>query len=173
MKSRRLASLTLCLALWSLAPLTAQISEQVPAPAESAHRVGRILIPRLNLDLPLLEMSDVQDQKTLNRGPAHLAGTSYPGQAGNCVIAGHRSTFTSPFRKLGELHQGDTIILQDPQGGSHRYQIGRIFPVRPDQVEVISPTETATVTLITCHPLNSNQQRLIVQGRLVDAGPPG
>lgn len=171
MKLRRLASLLLYFALCSLVPLPAQIVKQ--APAVSAAFVGRILIPRLNLDLPLLEMSDVLDQKTLNRGPSHLAGTCYPGQAGNCVIAGHRSTFTSPFRELGELQQGDTIILQDSKGGNFQYQIDRIFPVRPDQVEVISPTETATVTLITCHPLNSDRQRLIVHGHLVETNLPG
>jgi LPXTG-site transpeptidase (sortase) family protein len=130
-------------------------------------RVGRIAVPRIALDLPLLEMGYVEDRETLDRGPSHISGSVHPGGTGNCVIAGHRSTFNSPFRNLGQLAVKDEIFVEALSGKIFHYQIDRIFTVTPQQVEVMAPTPNATITLITCHPIHSKKERLIVQGHLV------
>ncbi len=134
---------------------------------KAGDRAGRIAVPRIALDLPLLEMGQVEDQKTLDRGPSHISGTGRLGGAGNCVIAGHRSTFNSPFRDLGRLAVKDEIFVEALSGKIYRYQIDRIFTVTPEQVEVMAPTLNPTITLITCHPIHSAKERLIVQGHLV------
>ena len=89
------------------------------------------------------------------------------GQPGNCCIAGHRSTYTQPFHYLGELAAGDIVVITDAGGVSYTYQVDRIFAVDPSQVEVMNATPDATFTLITCHPIGSSRQRLIVQGHLI------
>ncbi len=128
---------------------------------------GHIYIPSIGVDLPLNAMANVNDQAPLDRGPSWMQQTGQAGRAGNCVIAGHRSTYTQPFHDLDQLAAGDVVVITDSGGASYTYQVDRVFPVSPSQVEVMSATPDATFTLITCHPLGSSRQRLIVQGHLV------
>lgn len=128
---------------------------------------GHIYIPSIGVDLPLNAMASTGDQPPLDRGPSWMQQTGTAGRPGNCVIAGHRSTYTQPFHDLDQLAAGDIVVITDPEGASYTYQVDRVFPVSPSQVEVMNATPDATFTLITCHPLGSSRQRLIVQGHLV------
>jgi LPXTG-site transpeptidase (sortase) family protein len=136
----------------------------------SGEVVGSINIPKISANFTLLEMANVDDQPPLDRAPSHVGGTALPGKAGNCVIAGHRSTFTHPFLRLGELVPGDVVILVDLQGTRFFYRVDRIFVVNPTEVWVMNPTPGPTLTLVTCHPINSSRYRLIVKGSLVFSG---
>ncbi len=51
--------------------------------------------------------------------------------------------------------------------GEFRYVVDQSFVVRPDQVEVLDPTEEARLTLTTCNPRYSARERLIVSAVLV------
>ncbi len=128
---------------------------------------GRIAIPGIGLDQPLEVMASVEDQEPLDRGPCRIAGTGVPGQPGNCVLAGHRSTFTQPFRLLDRLEAGDRVFIYDGDGRGFIYAVDEVFAVTPDRVEVMDPTPEPTFTLITCHPYGSSRLRLIVKGRLL------
>ena len=125
--------------------------------------MGRIRIPRIGLDLPLLEMADCDDTTNLNKGPAHIGGTALPGTAGNCGIAGHRSTYSRPFAQLGSLQAGDEIIVFGPAGSRYVYRVTQIWVVSPSQVSVLYATPRPSLTLVTCHPYGSSQSRLIVR----------
>ncbi len=124
--------------------------------------VGTIAIPAIGVDKVVVEGTTVSD---LRQGPGHYAGTPLPGQLGNVGIAGHRTTYGAPFGDLDQLETGDEIILTTADG-EFRYLVERSFVVRPDQVEVLDPTPTATLTLTTCHPKYSASQRLIVTASL-------
>ena len=39
----------------------------------------------------------------LREGPGHWPETPFPGQGGNFVVSGHRTTYGAPFRKLDKL----------------------------------------------------------------------
>lgn len=147
------------------APAAAPV-EQAPAAFTVLGPGGHIYIPAIGLDQPLNIMANVDDQAPLDAGPSWLSQTSWPGLPGNCVLAGHRSTFTQPFHDLDQLAAGDTVVLTDDAGSSFTYVVDRIFTVNPNQVEVMKPTPNATFTMITCHPIGSSRQRLIVQGHL-------
>jgi sortase A len=125
--------------------------------------MGRIQIPRIGLDVPLLEMANCDDTPNLNKGPAHIGGTALPGTAGNCGIAGHRSTYSMPFAQLGSLQAGDEIVVFGPAGARYIYRVTRIWVVSPSQVSVLDPTPLPSLTLVTCHPYGSSQSRLIVR----------
>lgn len=125
--------------------------------------IGRIVIPRLGLDSPLVEMGDVDDLANLDRGPSHIAGTALPGAAGNCVVAGHRTTHTRPFSNLDQLVRGDELRFVDLAGSASVYSVAELLVVAPDEVGVMSQTQDATVTLIACHPPYSARWRLIVK----------
>jgi len=128
--------------------------------------IGRIIIPKLGLDAVMVEMANVDDKENLNKGPAHIMDTALPGEEGNCVIAGHRTTYSRPFFALDSLTAGDDVILIDVFGDRHGYEVTQILIVEPDDVWVMDPTPQASVTLIACHPLFSASKRIVVKGDL-------
>ncbi|MGH3786684.1 MAG: class E sortase [Pseudonocardiaceae bacterium] len=125
-------------------------------------------IPRIRLDLVVL---GGVGRDELRRGPGLLPGTPAPGLPGNSVIAGHRTTWGSPFGRLDELRPGDrihagparnliTYTVVPPVGGAatdgHRI-------VRPsDRSVAYQQTGTRQLTLVTCHPRFSAARRLVV-----------
>lgn len=125
--------------------------------------VGRIVIPAMSLDSPLVEMADVDDMENLNKGPAHIKGTALPGEAGNCVIAGHRTTHSRPFFRLDILRPGDEVMLIDVGNTTHKYTVEAVWIVDPNDVSVMDATSTLSVTLVACHPLYSAQHRIVVR----------
>ena len=160
----------------SVAPLAKHIRDTVtarlalPAAANPAagETVGRIMVPRISLDSPIVEMENCQDDANLNRGPGHIKGTALPGASGNCVIAGHRCTYSRPFSLMGSLRVGDEIVLAGPSGARYVYRVSRIWVVTPGEVSVLDPTPEPSVTLITCHPPGSDASRLIVRAVLLN-----
>lgn len=128
--------------------------------------VGRIVVPRIGLDAPLVEMADVDDRANLNKGPAHLAGSAYPGQAGNCVIAGHRTTYARPFFSLDTMQAGDEIIVIDLGRNAYTYRVSQVLIVDPADVWVMDATPEPSVTLIACHPLFSARNRIVIKALL-------
>lgn len=107
----------------------------------------------------------------LRLGPGHYTQTDVPGGAGNFAVAGHRTTYGSPFWSLDELTEGDTIHVLDRAGQEWVYGYLETRIVRPTDVWVIGedPLNTGgpTITLTTCHPRHSAAQRLIVWGELL------
>lgn len=125
--------------------------------------VGRIEIPRLKLSAVIFEGTD---DRTLDRGVGHLAGSAAPGNRGNLVLAGHRDTFFAPLKNIRE---GDEIDVTGPDG-AFRYVAGSTEIVAPEATEVLRPTAGATLTLITCYPfryVGNAPDRFIVRGRKI------
>lgn len=136
------------------------------APPEPGQALGRIVIPAAGVDWLVVEGVS---QAELAQGPGHMPGTALPGQPGNSVISGHRTTYGAPFRELDVLQPGD-IITVETLIGSHTYEVTEVLAVAPTDVWVTNQVEGAWLTLTTCHPEGSAQQRLIVFARLT-AGP--
>lgn len=134
---------------------------------EPGEIVGGIIIPKMDLESPVVQMADADDRENLKKGPGHIMQTALCGQEGNCVVAGHRTTYSRPFFRLGELGAGDEIILVDLSGNRYRYEVNQVLVVAPTAVEVMDPTPEPSVTLIACHPPHSARSRLIVKGALV------
>ena len=126
--------------------------------------IALLRIPRLRLEAPVLEGTD---DRTLDRGVGHIAGTAQPGEAGNVGIAGHRDGF---FRVLKDIVAGDLMELALP-GETRRYRVQKISIVRPEDVSVIDPDSRSLLTLVTCYPfyiVGSAPKRFIVRSELVD-----
>jgi len=125
--------------------------------------IARIEIPRLNLSAVAREGVD---DGTLCVAAGHFPGTALPGEAGNAAFAAHRDTF---FRPLRSVHDGDVVLVTAPSG-RYRYRITSAHVVEPDDVSVLDPTASGTLTLITCYPFNyvgSAPDRFIVRGVLL------
>ncbi|MCL4553562.1 MAG: class E sortase [Actinobacteria bacterium] len=125
---------------------------------------GRLIIERIDLDQVVVKG---HSRDVLRRGPGWIDYTDVPGETGNVGIAGHRTTFGAPFRRLDEVRVGDILELQSPYR-SYRYSVAEVFRVTPDRVDVMRPTDEPTLTLSACDPPFSADYRLIVQARLVE-----
>jgi sortase A len=115
-------------------------------------------IPKINLEVPVFNDTD---DLTLNRGVGRILGTAQVGQPGNLGIAGHRDGF---FRGLKDIGPDDVIEVIRP-GQTDLYAITQIQIVDPENVSVLAPTSTQTLTLVTCYPfyfIGNAPQRYIV-----------
>lgn len=131
--------------------------------------VGRLKIDRIGLSTVVLEGTDADD---LRRGPGHYPGTPLPGQRGTVAIAGHRTTYGAPFRKVDKVRQGDDITVTMPYG-RFTYRVERTRIVKPTDVWVVDKRSFDRLVLTACHPLYSAAQRIVVFARLVKSEPKG
>jgi sortase A len=120
--------------------------------------MGTLSIPKIGVEMTMYEGIRLT---TLDYGPGHWPGTALPGQIGNVVVGGHRTSKHRIFRKVDQLVAGDEIIFHDANG-THVYLVNRVEIVDPTDIWIIDPTETATVTLFACHPPGSTAQRIVV-----------
>ena len=120
----------------------------------------------------------------LKKGPGHIPGTALPGEVGNVVVSGHRTTYGAPFSRLDELEAGGQIVLET-RNRWFTYTVQDKSIVAPTAVEVTFPVPgdhaaqpvDRLLTLTTCHPKYSAKQRLIIRAILTSAsdkddGPP-
>ena len=152
---------------------TAEIPSTTPPVAfypESAPGEGEELaflrIPKIDLEEVLFEGVDRQ---TLKNGPGHMVGTALPGQPGNSVLSGHRTTYGRPFFNFDLLEIGDDIEVETAVG-THTYRIRDMQIVQPTDIWVTDDRAGGWLTLTTCNPKFSARERLIVFAEMV-SGP--
>ena len=148
----------------TIAPTTTPAALPVPLPPpaprakEAIVTLGSLEIPKLGVTKPLLEGVSLT---VLDNGPGHWPGTAMPGQIGNVVIGGHRTSHDRPFRNIDQLVAGDEVILTTGDG-RFVYNVTSTEVVYPDAMRVIDQTPASTATLFACHPVGSTKQRFIV-----------
>jgi sortase A len=139
--------------------------------------MAMIRVPRFGSDWRYVIVEGV-DQDDLRKGPGHYPGSAMPGQVGNFVVSGHRTTYSAPFNRVGELRAGDRILV-DTKTRQHVYEVTGRRIVSPTAVEVTAPVPLRPgdrpteklITLTTCHPKYSASQRMIIFGRQVSELP--
>lgn len=130
--------------------------------AQTGDPIGRIAIPKIGGDFVVVQGTD---SATLRKGPGHYPSTTFPGLPGTVAIAGHRTTYGAPFRKVDELGRGDRIVLTMPYG-RFTYAVERTQIVKPTALWVTRDVGYQRLVLSACHPLYSAAQRIIVFARL-------
>jgi len=131
--------------------------------------LGRIRIDRIGISQVFIEGTDAGD---LRSGPGHYDDTPLPGQRGTVAIAGHRTTYGAPFRKIDKVRRGDEIVLVMPYG-RFTYRVERTRIVPPTAVWVTQRVSYDRLILSACHPLYSAAQRIVVFARLTRSEPRG
>jgi sortase A len=130
--------------------------------------IGRLSIPRIGLDLAVIEGTREED---LLKAPGHLAGSALPGAPDNCIIAGHRDLH---FRRLGDLRPGDRVILEAGEK-KVEYRVVKTRVVRADDTSILAPAREPLLTLITCYPfhyIGPAPRRFVVLASMVRAPGP-
>jgi sortase A len=142
-------------------PLDAPV---VAAPPQPTH----LAIPSIGLDTPVKEVFiDDGAWEVAEYAAGYLNGTGLPGD-GNTVLAGHAGIRGAVFRDLGALNPNDDIYL-DAAGWRYHYRVRETKSVWPEQVEVLDPSATPVLTMLTC--TNWDTQRLVVVADLIDSKP--
>jgi sortase A len=136
----------------------------VPTTDLSEQRPTRIVIPRINVDAPIVPGVDWE---ALKQGVGHYPGTTFPGQRGNMVLSAHNDIFGEIFRYLEQLEPGDRFTIYDANQTGYEYVVRTRRIVEPTEVSVLANSPEPIVTLITCHPYLIDSQRLVLQAELV------
>jgi sortase A len=120
--------------------------------------LGRIHIPKLDIKFVFVAGAG---PKSLKKGPGHYQSTALPGQKGTVGVAGHRTTYLAPFRKLDRLRRGDKIALIMPYG-RFAYTVKTSLVVSPSRISVLRQTGHDRLVLTTCTPPFSAAKRLVI-----------
>ncbi|HEV8043587.1 MAG TPA: sortase [Rubrobacter sp.] len=134
----------------------------------------------MTLTVPKLGLEDValptgSSQAELDReGVLRLRGSGLPWREGsNTFIAGHalgfpRTRVPYAFYELREMMPGDEILIEDADGRRYAFRVYDRLTVEPGDFWVTYPVEGKTVvSLQSCTPVPTFENRLIVRGELV------
>jgi len=124
---------------------------------------GILIIPKI--DVKMLIMDGV-DEDTLRVAVGRLPYTDNFDEAGNCVLAGHRSyTFGKYLNRLNELDIGDKITVRT-RDKTLNYTVYATKIIEPDDFSIIEKNGTDKIlTVFTCHPPGVGSHRLVVQAK--------
>ena len=147
----------------------------------------RLIMPKINVDVPIIWNAIASDQNSLNaamdNGVAwfNIPGASArPGEKGNFALSGHSSNdwldkgdYKFIFARLEQMQVGDVIYV-NYNGTRYTYNITKKVVVKPTDVAALTePTSKPEITLITCTPLGTALNRLLVFGEQVSPDPSG
>jgi sortase A len=148
--------------------VTARDARRFLRDLEQGQAFGRIHIPRIGVEAVVVH--GTRWGADLSRGPGHYERTTVPGLGKTVGIAGHRTTFGAPFRKIDEIQAGDEITLDMPYA-TFRYRVFQHEIVDEKDWSVIRNRGFDTLMLSACHPLYGSSERWIVYARLVSVQP--
>lgn len=145
----------------------------VPTGGEHISAAMKITVPRLGLKDVAVRTGSSQAE--LDReGILRLRGSGLPWIAGsNTFIAGHalgfpRTRVPYAFYKLDKMRPGDEIFIDDSDGRRYTFMVYDRMTVEPDDYWVTYPVEGKTVvSLQSCVPIPTFENRLVVRGELV------
>lgn len=144
----------------------------------------KLIIPKINIDVPV-EYNVTPDydsqMKAMENGIAYFGipgANSKPGQIGNTVLSGHSSndiidpgSYKFIFAQLERLTKGDTLYA-NYNSVRYTYVVTKTEVVKPTEVnKLIYPTDKPILTLITCTPLGTSLNRLLVTAEQVSPSP--
>ncbi len=130
--------------------------------AHAGDPIGRVAIPAIGADFVVVQGTDTA---SLRKGPGHYPSTTFPGLPGTVAIAGHRTTYLAPFRRVDDLERGERIVMTMPYA-RFTYRVQRTQIVDPSALWVTRDVGYQRLVLSACHPLYSAAQRIIVFARL-------
>ncbi len=133
--------------------------------ADRGEAVGRIRIARIGASFVVVKGTDAA---SLRKGPGIYDEAPFPGAPGTVAIAGHRTTYLAPFRRIDKLQPGDEISVEMPYG-RFTYRVQQRKIVAPTTVSVVKRVSYDRLVLSACHPLYSADKRIVVFARFVRA----
>lgn len=131
-----------------------------------------IVINKISATAPVINSVDPFSpalyQQALSQGVAHAAGTALPGEGSNIFLFAHSSAdlglatrYNSVFYLLHKLEPADEITLwyQEKQ---YLYEVTEKIIAKPTALNYLKPTDSESLTLMTCWPPGTTYERLLV-----------
>lgn len=118
--------------------------------------------------IPSIGVNEKINNESLNHGVLSDPGENLPSKD-PVVLYGHRTLQGSPFLRLNELSAGDTLLLEWPGIGELNYTVinSTIVPATYD----LQISGDNSLYLITCDPIGSTANRIIVYCELNEINP--
>jgi LPXTG-site transpeptidase (sortase) family protein len=161
--------------------VTSPLPEQIQADQRSL--VSRVIIPSVGIDSKVVEVGwDIEEQNGQQFAVWQVAkfavgqhkGSANPGEGNNVVLAGHVGGYGKVFKDLYYVNPGDQITIYSNSQQFLYTVTERLLVteegVSPEQqaanAQLIAPTDSEVVTLVTCWPPDGAQkfmQRVVVR----------
>lgn len=166
--------------------LTSNLFGPASAPQESTLEYvtdaenNRLVIGKIQVNVPIIW--DVPADKILDElhnGVAHYQGTGHPGDVDykNTFFTGHSSNYwwdkgqyNQVFALLDKLVAGDVIYVTYNHI-KYTYKVEDAIVIKPNQVEVLQSSDKPILSLMTCVPVGTNLNRLIVKAVQISPEP--
>lgn len=140
-------------------------------PAESA----RLVIPKIGTDAPILWNVDATETNAkLLEGIVHSKDTALPGKMGNIFLTGHSSYYSwvdsnykDVFALLDKLEENDKVYIKY-ESKVFTYVVQSKKVVKPTNTEVMDQGSDYELTLMTCVPIGTNINRLVVKAKQIN-----
>jgi|GEM_PF-2411079 len=156
-----------------LAPTPSSIEDRISIPSLDVN--SPLIAPELGLEaLQDKDWNELEEtiRDSLLSGVVHYPGTANPGKKGNFFVTGHssnvfweQSSFNTVFARLPQIEIGSEIIVTQDQV-EYTYIVTETKEVSPKDVSVLSQGDGYQMTLMTCTPVGTTINRLVVTAEL-------
>jgi len=130
--------------------------------------INRIIIDKIGVDVPIIQSESAR--YGLSKGAWLDTNGTAPDQGGNTIITAHRYKYLPPsnltFYLLDKLVAGDFIeVIWNNE--TYIYKVKTTMIVDNSDTSVLGPSPFDIITLYSCHPIYSQDQKLIVIGERI------
>lgn len=125
--------------------------------------------------IPVIGVFEKINNVSLSQG-VYIDETSNIPTKGDTVLYGHRTLQGSPFLRLDTLKKGDVVTVEWPGIGEVNYTVKESEIIAPTNFLDLNESHANDVNsqdlyLVTCHPIGSSAQRLVVTAELDSISP--
>ncbi|MDR0912857.1 MAG: sortase [Methanobrevibacter sp.] len=121
------------------------------------------------LKVPSINLDEKANFNSLSEGVMIDELSSKPNE-GKIIFHGHRTLLGSPFFRLNEVKPNDTVIVDWAGVGEVNYTVTKTYIV-PASHTIEMGNMSKTIYLITCDPIGTSINRLIVEAEPVSQEP--
>lgn len=125
--------------------------------------------------IPAIGVFEKINNVSISQG-VYIDETSNIPTKGDTVLYGHRTLQGSPFLRLDALKKGDVVSVEWPGIGEVNYTVKESEIIAPTNFIDLNESHVNDVNnqdlyLVTCHPIGSSAQRLVVTAELDSISP--
>ena len=125
--------------------------------------------------IPAIGVFEKINNVSISQG-VYIDETSNIPTKGDTVLYGHRTLQGSPFLRLDSLKKGDVVTVEWPGIGEVNYTVKKSEIIAPTNFLDLNESHVNDVNnqdlyLVTCHPIGSSAQRLVVTADLDSISP--
>ncbi len=122
---------------------------KVVAVAKSHPIPTRIIIPKVNIDLPIEETAITNGSWQVSQTAiSHLTASARPEEKGTIILYSHNTD--DRFGPIRWLNKGEKIEIRTAGGKNHAYMVSQTLKVSPSQMDILTQNKGETLILYTC-----------------------